>query len=138
MAFSIHVITRCLALPVLFAVVAETGLSLGIAMQSPATGTRTLLVPGGGSPRYLPTGHLVYAIDDGLFAAAFDPGSQTIGQGVPLEQGVMRGGGAPVAHYGVSDTGTLVYASGGFADAGDDKGLMWGGRDDQPSWFSGS
>ena len=117
---------------VLFASGGETGeSSLDIAMQSLATQTRTLLVPGGHSPRYLPTGHLVYGIDDDLFAASFAPDTQTNGQGVLLEQGVMRGVGAPSAHYAVSDTGTLVYATGGFADAGDEKGLMWGGRDGQ-------
>ena len=114
---------------VLFTTGAAAGLSLGIVMQSLATGTRTLLVPGGSSPRYLPTGHLVYAINNGLFAAAFDPDAQTIGQSVPLEQGV--GHVAPTAHYGVSDTGTLVYQSGGAITAGDEKGLMWGGLDDQ-------
>ena len=115
----------------LFAV--TTGVTVNIVMQSLATGMRTLLVPGGTGPRYLPTGHLVYAIDDGLFAAVFDPDRQTLGDSVPLVPGVMRGNATPVVNYGVSDTGMLVYVSGTRGADGDraDKGLMWFGPDDQ-------
>ncbi len=43
-----------------------------IVVQSLSTGERKLLVAGGNDARYLPTGHLVYAFEDGLFARAFD------------------------------------------------------------------
>ena len=42
----------------------------------------------------------------------------------------MGHGGAPITHYSVSDTGTLVYVVGDTV-AADEKGLMWGGLDDQ-------
>ena len=118
---------------VLFAAEGSDGAAPDIMVQSLTTGRRTLLVQGGTGPRYLPSGHLVYAIDDGLFGAAFDPDTQTIGESVPLVQGVMRsrGGATPAVNYGVSETGTLVYVSGGIGAAGAERGLQWGGRDDQ-------
>ena len=36
------------------------------------TGMRTVVVQGGSDARYFPTGHLVYALEDALFAVAFD------------------------------------------------------------------
>jgi len=74
----------------------------------------------GFSPRYAPTGHLVYAVADGsLRGVRFDAGSlSVIGSPVPLVEGVQfKGPGA--ANYDVSDNGTLVYLPGaGTAAAG--------------------
>jgi serine/threonine-protein kinase len=87
-----------------------------IVAQSLSTGERTVLVEGGSDARYLPTGHLVYALGDGLFAVAFDLDSLTVSGGaVPLLQGVMRAVSAATAaaNYGVSEDGTLVYVKGG-------------------------
>ena len=81
-----------------------------IVVQSLTTGERTVLVEGGSDARYLPTGHLVYALEDGLFAVAFDPDNLIVSGGaVPLVQGLMRagGGGTGTANYGVSEDGTL-------------------------------
>ncbi len=70
--------------------------------------------------RYLPTGHLVYALGNGLFAVAFDPDSLTVSGGaVPLVQGVMRsfgGAGSAAANYSVSDDGAMVYVAGSIAE----------------------
>lgn len=71
------------------------------------TGERRTILRGGGRARYVPTGHLVYAVGGTLYAAAFD-----------LERLEMRGDGVPVVSgagfldFAVSDEGTLVYQAG--------------------------
>ena len=55
-----------------------------IVVQSLANSERTVLIEGGRDARYVPTGHLVYALEGTLLAQAFD-----------LDQLAMRGG--PVA-----------------------------------------
>ena len=85
-----------------------------IVAQSLSTGERRVLVEGGYDARYVPTGHLIYALDDGLFAVVFDAATLTVSGGaVPLVDEVMRGGiFTGTAHYGVADDGTLVYVRG--------------------------
>jgi len=89
-----------------------------IVVQSLSTGARTMVVRGGSDGRYLPTGHLVYALEDRLLAVAFDAESHTVSGGaVPLVQGVARAPDPAVttatAHYGVSNDGALVYVAAG-------------------------
>ena len=86
-----------------------------IVVQSLATGERAVLVERGNDARYVPTGHLVYALETGLFAVAFDTDRLSVSGGaVPLVQGVMRAGAGQtgVAHYSVSAEGTLIYVAG--------------------------
>lgn len=86
-----------------------------IIVQALASGRRTILVDGGTDARYLPSGHLVYALAGVLYAAPFDPARPALtGPAVPVIEGVSRatGGGTGAAHYGVSDTGTLIYIAG--------------------------
>src|SRR5262249_52379114 len=72
---------------------------------------------GGSDARYVPTGHLIYALESELFAVAFDANRRQV-QGGPVSviQGVMRATApqttTPSANYGISDRGTLVYATG--------------------------
>jgi len=97
-----------------------------IVVQSISTGERTLLLEGGSDARYLPTGHLVYAFEDGLFAVAFDPDNLTVSGGsVPLVQGVRRAsvGLTGVANYDVSQDGTLTYVTGGVGAV--ERTLVW-------------
>jgi len=85
-----------------------------VVVQSLSSGKRTVLVNGGSDARYLPTGHLVYALRDGLFGVAFDANRLTVTGGpVPLLQAVQRpvGVNAAGAFYSVSDRGTLVYVT---------------------------
>ena len=59
--------------------------------ESLTSGVRTVLLEGGTDARYVSTGHLVYALDDGLFGVAFDADSLTVvGGSVSLVQGVVR------------------------------------------------
>ena len=85
-----------------------------IVVHSLSTGERTVLVHGGSDARYLPTGHLVYVLGDGLFAVAFDADSLAVSGGaVPLVQGVMRSSvDMGTANYSVSAGGTLAYVPG--------------------------
>jgi hypothetical protein len=89
-----------------------------VVAESLSTGERTVLVSGGSDARYVPTGHLVYALDDGLFAVPFDAGNLAVSGGpVPLLQGLFRATALSAAsNYGLADDGTLIYftSDGGF------------------------
>jgi serine/threonine-protein kinase len=67
--------------------------------------------------RFVPTGHLVYALDTTLFAVPFDTASVRVSGGpVPVVEGVRRevtvAGNTATANYGVTDDGMLVYVRG--------------------------
>ena len=88
------------------------------------TGEVTRLGLVGSSPRYAPTGHLVYAVEDGsVRAAPFDVDRLEItGSPVPLVEGVVvKNTGA--ASFDVAGNGRLVYASGGVASG--ERSLAW-------------
>ena len=76
------------------------------------TGEVRQLVASGSNPRYVPTGHLIYGHADGaLMGVPFDVESlEVTGQPVTLVPSlpVFTGG---AAQFGVSDNGTLVYAT---------------------------
>ena len=78
-------------------------------------GERTVIHEGGADPRYVSSGHLVYMLDNTLFALPFDAAAlQVRGGPVPLVPEIMRALGAPtgIAQYAFSDNGTLVYVRG--------------------------
>ena len=85
-----------------------------IVAQSIGSPEPKVLVRGGSDARYLPTGHLVYAVGDVLFAVPFDISKLEVkGGSVPIVTGVQRAS-QPVtntasANFGVSDRGSLVY-----------------------------
>ena len=87
-----------------------------IVVQSLGSGERRVLWEGGDDARYVPTGHLVYAIEDALFAVPFDVGSLEVSGGpVSIIDGVQRAFtliGSISANYGFSDRGTLIYVPG--------------------------
>jgi eukaryotic-like serine/threonine-protein kinase len=86
-----------------------------VVVQSSSSGERKVVVQGGSDARYLPTGHLVYALRDSVFGAAFDATHLMIrGGAVPLVQAVQRtlGVSAVASNYAVSDHGTLVFVPG--------------------------
>ena len=99
-----------------------------IVVQSLSTGERSVLVEGGSGAHYLPTGHLVYVLGDGLFAVAFDLGSLTVSGGpVPLVQGLLEAAGTGAGNFGVSEDGTLVYLTGN--DEGGQLSFVWVDRE---------
>jgi serine/threonine-protein kinase len=86
-----------------------------VVAHSLETGERKTLLTGGSGARYIPTGHLVYAVGGTLFARAFDAERLEVkGTAVPVVVGVGRAvrGGAGVAQFSVSDSGTLIYVAG--------------------------
>ena len=88
-----------------------------ILVQSLDTGERKVLWKGGSDARYVPTGHLIYALDDALFALPFDLERLEVSGGpVPLLSGLQRAqtpaSTTGTAHYGLSDQGTLVHVIG--------------------------
>ena len=91
-----------------------------VVVQSLRTGERKVVVRGGSDARYLPTGHLVYALGETLFAVAFDADRlEVIGGAVSVVEGIMRAvtpaTTSEAANYDVSADGTFVYATGGVA-----------------------
>jgi serine/threonine-protein kinase len=89
--------------------------------QSLKSGQRKMLIDGGSDARYVPTGHIVFAVGGRLFAAPFDVRRlEVTGERVPIVQGVKRSGGLTAmvgtitgtAYFSFSDTGTLIYIPG--------------------------
>ena len=81
-----------------------------VVMQSIDGGARQPLIKGSDG-RYVPTGHLLYALGDTVLAVAFDPVSRTTtGTPVPVLKGVRRQQvNTPAAQFAVSPQGTLAY-----------------------------
>ena len=91
-----------------------------VVAQSLRTGERTVVLRGGSDARYVPTGHLVYALGETLLAVAFDADRlEAIGGPVSVVEGIMRADlpatSSATANYGVSDDGALIYATGAVA-----------------------
>ena len=88
-----------------------------IVAQSLSSGKRSVVAASGSDPRYLPTGHVAYAVEGIWFAVAFDARAMRVtGPPVPVIQGVARRnqGGLlrPRAYVDVSANGTLIYLAG--------------------------
>jgi serine/threonine-protein kinase len=94
-----------------------------IDVQSLTSGQRSTLVEGASDARYVPTGHLLYAIGGIMFAQPFNLRRwQLTGSRVPVVDGVRRGGAAGgtnqstrlfnPAQLAVSANGTLLYVPG--------------------------
>jgi serine/threonine protein kinase/Tol biopolymer transport system component len=97
-----------------------------IVVQSLKSGERKELFAGAGA-HYLPTGHLVYGLqnNNNLFAVAFDAHKLEVKGGpVPIVEGVDR-----MAAY--SDSGTLVYLPGTTATPASGNTLVWVDREGQ-------
>ncbi len=84
-----------------------------IVVQSVATGERLVLVEGGRDARYVATGHVVYVLNNVLFAVPFDVGTRAVtGGAVSLVEGVPVSLFTGAAHFALSRTGSLVYLTG--------------------------
>ena len=101
-----------------------------IVAHSLDTGERRVLIEGGSDARYLPTGHIVYALGATLFAVPFDVGSLALTGGpVSVLDEVRRARGfTGAAQFSLSRSGTLLYVPG---DAGGVSELVWIDRDGQ-------
>jgi eukaryotic-like serine/threonine-protein kinase len=86
-----------------------------IVVQSLKTGVRRTLVQPGADGRYLPTGHIVYAVGGTLFAVPLDVRHESVSGGpTAVVEGVARtaAGVSGVAHFSVADNGSLAYLPG--------------------------
>ena len=86
-----------------------------IVVQSLKTGERKTLIEGGADGRYVPTGHLVYALGSTLLSVPFDATKlEKAGGPVPITQDVCRAVNASAAaHFSFAGNGTMVYFVGG-------------------------
>jgi Tol biopolymer transport system component len=94
-----------------------------------ATGKLKVLMEGVGDCWFAQTasapgvGHLVYALNGSLFAAAFNTATLQVGPAAPVLEGVRDLGG--LTHAGFSRSGTLVYPSRGNTISGARSTLTW-------------
>ncbi|MGH9219646.1 MAG: protein kinase domain-containing protein, partial [Vicinamibacterales bacterium] len=80
-----------------------------IAAQSLRSGIRTSILKGGTHPRYLASGHLVYAHDGAIWATAFDANRLRLsGSPARVLEGVATSADG-AAQFAVSPSGTTVY-----------------------------
>jgi Tol biopolymer transport system component len=105
-----------------------------VVVQRLGSTERTVVVRGGTDARYVPTGHLVYALMGSLMGQRFDEKTARIqGAPVPLIEGLAGPLGGPsvtgVAHYAFSPTGVLAYAPGRTTGAGDELTVVLASRD---------
>ena len=85
-----------------------TALEGQVVVQSLGSVEQTVLLPGV-SPKYVSSGHVIYGVDDVLFAVPFDVGTlEVTGGPVPLVEDVRAG-----LQYAFSDSGSLVYVPAG-------------------------
>jgi serine/threonine protein kinase/Tol biopolymer transport system component len=67
----------------------------------------------GRQPRYSPTGHIVFARENALWAVPFDLGTAALGgDPLPIVDDLERGALNGTSHFDVSDDGNLVYMPG--------------------------
>jgi len=99
-----------------------------IALLSLETGEQRVLVQGGSNPRYVSSGHMIYARAGGLLAAPFDLKELKVtGPPVSVVEGVSM---QPVfggAQFSVSGEGSLAFVPGatGFGD----RAFLWVDRE---------
>ncbi len=97
-----------------------------IAVVSLDTGERRTLT-GGTYPRYVPSGHIVFAREASLWAVPFDVERlELTGTSVPVVEGVWVSANSGSAQFAIANNGTLLYATGGAS--GVYRTLVWGDR----------
>jgi serine/threonine-protein kinase len=100
-----------------------------IVVQPLPTGDRKIVINGGTHARYVPTGHIVYAVAGTLFAAPFDAQRlEVTGGAAPIVEGVQRStfarAGTGSAHYSFSSTGALLFIPGSVSTVVADRALV--------------
>jgi serine/threonine-protein kinase len=96
------------------AMLASTQDGKNVDLVSLTTGEVTTLVSDGNSGTYLPSGHLIWIQGDSLLAAPFDLSRRTItGDAYTVIEGILTEKDiGSLAHYAVSNEGTLAYLPG--------------------------
>ncbi len=97
--------------------VAQSPIDKQIAVLDLETGEYRVIVETGFSPHYAASGHIVYAVGSTLWAVGFDADALAVtSDPVPVVEGVMTKATA-AASFALSETGSLVYVSGGAGSA---------------------
>jgi len=109
-------------------VLVSSFLDLGISIILLETGEKKTLLDRGQNPRYISTGHLVYAQGGRLEAVPFDLANLKVtGSPVPVLDNVRIEGSLGAAQYAISHDGTLIYLPGVYEGKST---LMWLDRKD--------
>jgi serine/threonine-protein kinase len=111
---------------VLFTVMATRTNTIGTPSRSPQariealdlrSGAQRTVLRGGGRPRYVPTGHLLYSADPVLYAVSFDA------RNLEVRSSAVQVSAEPGSSvFAVSDEGTLVYVG---SRESPDRELVW-------------
>jgi serine/threonine-protein kinase len=105
-----------------------------VAVGSLETGTIHRIAEGR-YPRYVDSGHFVFAREDVLYAVAVDrDGWRAVGDPVPLVEGVISHPGSGAAQYAVAGDGTLIYIPADRLSAPESQ-LVWVDRDGNETTF---
>ena len=100
-----------------------------VVVQDLASGERFVIVEDGAYGRYVSTGHVVYATEDGnIQAIPYDLETQEAGTPFPVESGVLLGQFGGGASFAVSPAGTLAFVRG---EVGERHLLFWYDRSGQ-------
>jgi serine/threonine-protein kinase len=86
-----------------------------IVLQSLSSGEKKTIIRGGSDGRYVPTGHIIYALGGNILAVPVDLKRREVkGATVPVIEGVMRtsGGSTGAAQLAFAASGALVYIPG--------------------------
>ncbi len=95
-----------------------------ISLVSLETGQRRTLIHGGSFPRYVASGHIVYARTGVLMAVPFDlKRLEVTGPPVAVQEGVVTTLGNGAARFAVSESGLLAYVAGTAGEAA--RSLIW-------------
>ena len=98
--------------------------SADVVVHSLRSGTRRVLLENASDARYVTSGHLVYAVEDGLHAVRFDANAVEVRGGpASVLLGVSRALTSASANFAVSDRGALFYVIG--AGAATRHSLIW-------------
>jgi len=113
---------------ILFTVLTSSGPdAYRVVVERPGSKTSQILVEGGTFAHYAPTGHLVYAQAETLFAAPFDLERLAItGPAVSVLDGVWMDSGSGNARVTFAREGTVAFDQ---ATAADRRSLVWVDRD---------
>jgi eukaryotic-like serine/threonine-protein kinase len=95
-----------------------------IAVQSIKSNKRKVLFPGENAC-YLPTGHIVYALENYLYAVPFDLENLQAGASAPVFEGLSRHGVNAPSQYSVSNSGALIYVPKTITTAATGRTLVW-------------
>jgi Tol biopolymer transport system component len=89
------------------------------------SGQRKVLCKGD-SAWYLPTGHIVYTLENNILAVPFHPDSlQISNQQVSMVEGVFRSGPLYAPQFAVSISGTLIYVPAATTATAKQRTLVW-------------